>query len=62
MLQGYFRGLPAEIEEAGLMDGLSRLAVIWKITSAFVAAGARIGFALCLHDRMERISACLHAA
>ncbi|SDE78602.1 carbohydrate ABC transporter permease [Limimaricola pyoseonensis] len=32
MLQGYFRGLPAEIEEAGLMDGLSRLKVIWTIT------------------------------
>ena len=32
MLQGYFRGLPAEVEEAGLMDGLTRLAVIWKIT------------------------------
>ncbi|MBR9766477.1 MAG: carbohydrate ABC transporter permease [Rhodobacteraceae bacterium] len=32
MLQGYFRGLPAEIEEAGLMDGLSRLRVIWLIT------------------------------
>ena len=32
MLQGYFRGLPAEVEEAGVMDGLSRLAVIWKIT------------------------------
>ena len=32
MLQGYFRGLPYEIEEAGLMDGLSRLAVVWKIT------------------------------
>lgn len=32
MLQGYFRGLPAEIEEAGLMDGLSRLQVIRKIT------------------------------
>ncbi len=32
MLQGYFRGLPAEVEEAGQMDGLSRLAVIWKIT------------------------------
>lgn len=32
MLQGYFRGLPIEVEEAGLMDGLSRLAVIWKIT------------------------------
>lgn len=32
MLQGYFRGLPGEVEEAGLMDGLGRLAVIWKIT------------------------------
>ncbi|WP_282092330.1 carbohydrate ABC transporter permease [Epibacterium ulvae] len=32
MLQGYFRGLPSEVEEAGLMDGLSRLMVIWKIT------------------------------
>jgi len=32
MLQGYFRGIPAEIEEAGLMDGLNRLQVIWKIT------------------------------
>ena len=32
MLQGFFRGLPAEIEEAGLMDGLTRLKVIWQIT------------------------------
>jgi multiple sugar transport system permease protein len=32
MLQGYFRGLPVEVEEAGLMDGLSRLQVITKIT------------------------------
>lgn len=32
MLQGYFRGIPAELEEAGLMDGLSRLGVIMKIT------------------------------
>lgn len=32
MLQGYFRGLPVELEEAGLMDGLGRLGVIWKIT------------------------------
>lgn len=32
MLQGYFRGLPYELEEAGLMDGLSRLGVILKIT------------------------------
>lgn len=32
MLQGYFRGLPGEVEEAGLMDGLSRIQVILKIT------------------------------
>lgn len=32
MLQGYFRGLPGELEEAGLMDGLSRIGVIAKIT------------------------------
>ena len=32
MLQGYFRGLPAELEEAGLMDGLNRVGVIFKIT------------------------------
>ncbi len=32
MLQGYFRGLPFEVEEAGLMDGLTRLKVIWQIT------------------------------
>ena len=32
MLQGYFRGLPSELEEAGLMDGLNRVQVIMKIT------------------------------
>lgn len=32
ILQGYFRGLPVEVEEAGLMDGLSRIAVILRIT------------------------------
>ena len=32
MLQGYFRGLPFELEEAGQMDGYSRLSVIWHIT------------------------------
>ena len=32
MLQGYFRGLPAEMEEAGLMDGLRRSGVIVRIT------------------------------
>ncbi len=32
MLQGYFRGLPEELEDAGLMDGLNRVGVIIRIT------------------------------
>ena len=60
MLQGYFRGLPAELEEAGLMDGLSRLGVILKITLPLSPAGARLGVALCLHDRLERVPLRLH--
>lgn len=32
MLQGYFRELPSELEEAGLVDGLSRWRVIRHIT------------------------------
>ncbi|GIR78279.1 MAG: hypothetical protein CM15mP80_09040 [Alphaproteobacteria bacterium] len=31
MLKGYFAGLPAELDDAGLMDGLSRLQIIIKI-------------------------------
>ncbi|MCP4167616.1 MAG: carbohydrate ABC transporter permease [Chloroflexi bacterium] len=32
MLANYFRTIPEEIEQAGLIDGCSRFAVIWKIT------------------------------
>ena len=32
MLASYFRTVPEEIEEAGLIDGCSRLGVIWRIT------------------------------
>ena len=32
MLQGYFQTIPQELEEAGLVDGLSRTGVILKIT------------------------------
>jgi multiple sugar transport system permease protein len=31
-LTNYFRTIPHEIEQAGLIDGCSRLAVIWRIT------------------------------
>jgi multiple sugar transport system permease protein len=32
MLANYFRTIPAEIEQAGLIDGCSRTEVIWRIT------------------------------
>jgi len=32
MLANYFRTIPAEIEQAGLIDGCSRAGVIWRIT------------------------------
>ncbi len=32
MLSNYFRTIPAEIEQAGLIDGCSRSGVIWRIT------------------------------
>lgn len=32
MLANYFRTIPEEIEQAGLIDGCTRAAVIWKIT------------------------------
>ena len=32
MLANYFRTIPAEIEQAGLIDGCSRVSVIWRIT------------------------------
>jgi multiple sugar transport system permease protein len=32
MLANYFRTIPTEIEQAGLIDGCTRLSVIWRIT------------------------------
>jgi multiple sugar transport system permease protein len=32
MLRGYFQSIPISLEEAGQVDGLSRMGVIWKIT------------------------------
>jgi multiple sugar transport system permease protein len=37
MLRSYFQTVPAELEEAGLIDGLSRLGVIWRITLPLAA-------------------------
>ena len=39
MLTSYFRGIPAELEEAGLMDGASRLGVLFRITLPLALPG-----------------------
>jgi len=37
MLAGYFRSLPVEVEEAGLVDGLTRLGVVRRIALPLAA-------------------------
>ena len=37
MLRSYFQTVPAELEEAGLVDGLSRTGVLWRITIPLAA-------------------------
>ncbi len=37
MLRSYFQTVPVELEEAGMVDGLSRTGVIWKITLPLAA-------------------------
>lgn len=37
MLRSYFLTIPAELEEAGLIDGLTRPGVIWRITIPLAA-------------------------
>jgi len=39
MMQGYFSELPVEIEEAGMMDGLNRLGVLFRIAFPLVIPG-----------------------
>ena len=44
MLQGYFRGIPPELEEAALMDGCSRMVAIQQVTMPLsVPALASVG-------------------
>jgi multiple sugar transport system permease protein len=62
MLQGYFRGLPAEVEEAGPDGRAEPVAGDLEDHAAALAAGAGLGRALRLHDRVERVPARLHAA
>lgn len=39
LLQGYFKGVPREIEEQGLIDGLTRIGVLFRIVLPLSAPG-----------------------
>lgn len=39
LLRGFFESVPAEVEEAGLMDGCSRLGTFYRITLPLVTPG-----------------------
>ncbi len=39
MLKGYFDGIPHEVEEAALIDGASRMQVLWRIILPLSAPG-----------------------
>ncbi|MBX3068767.1 MAG: carbohydrate ABC transporter permease [Cryobacterium sp.] len=38
-LRGFVNGVPADLEEAGMIDGLSRTGAFWKITFPLLAPG-----------------------
>ena len=39
LLMGYFRTIPYELEECALIDGATRLQVLWKITLPLALPG-----------------------
>lgn len=39
LLMGYFRSIPYELEECALIDGASRLQILWKITLPLAVPG-----------------------
>ena len=39
LLQGYFRGVPRELEEQGMIDGLTRMGALFRITLPLSAPG-----------------------
>ena len=44
LLLGYFRNLPAELEDAALIDGCSRMGVLWRIIVPLSAPGIVTAF------------------
>ena len=61
MLRGYFSGLPSDLDDAGLMDGLSRLQIITRIAMP-LSMPAIASVRLRLYDCVERVFVCFHVS
>lgn len=48
LLFGFFREIPEELEHAAMVDGCSRLAVLWKVVFPLIKPGASITAMFCL--------------
>ena len=60
LLLGYFRQLPAEIEEAAMMDGASRLRALWEVVVPLawpgIATTAILTFLYCWNEFLFALS------
>ena len=57
LLQGYFRGVPRELEEQAMVDGSTRLGALFRIVLPLSAPGLAAVAHLHLHRRLERAAA-----
>jgi multiple sugar transport system permease protein len=53
MLTNYFKTIPTEIEQAGLIDGCTHVDVLRRITLPLSILGDRLRFYLFFYDRVE---------
>jgi multiple sugar transport system permease protein len=58
LLIGYFKSIPYELEECALIDGASRLQILWRITLPLAVPGADLGRHLRVHAVVERVHLC----
>ena len=62
MLRGFVAGIPADLEEAAMVDGLSRFGAFMRITFPLLAPGPRRLRRLCVPAGLERVHGRARAA
>ncbi len=50
LIKSFMDTIPLEIEEAGLIDGCSRLAILWRITLPLAVPSVVASFAMCFFE------------